>query len=272
MVRLAAFDMDGTLLTPEHRLGEKTLATLRQLEEKGVILVFATGRHYLEMKTILANIGLRSYLLTGNGTEIHDLDGQLFQDSTLPEECFTQLVNTQWQTSARMDVFRREGWFTFNDVPQILVAHQFSGFKYQYRDLRTLPAEGNHKVFFSAPHDELLQLMPQLVTAFGERVDLCFSASDCLDVMPKGINKGSALTNLTASLGIDMAECMAFGDAMNDKEMLNSVGLGLVMGNALPILKQQLPHLQVIGHCQNQAVSHFLQHWLNSPHLTYSPE
>jgi HMP-PP phosphatase len=90
--------------------------------------------------------------------------------------------------------------------------------------------------------------------------------------MPAGSNKGSALALLTQQLGIEMAECMAFGDAMNDREMLESVGMGLVMGNALPVLKQQAPHLQVIGHCQHQAVSHFLQHWLHSPHLTYSPE
>lgn len=50
MYRLAAFDMDGTLLLPDHTLGEKTLATLRELAEKPVKLTFATGRHYLEMK------------------------------------------------------------------------------------------------------------------------------------------------------------------------------------------------------------------------------
>ncbi|WP_457292101.1 HAD-IIB family hydrolase, partial [Pseudomonas azotoformans] len=74
-----------------------------------------------------------------------------------------------------------------------------------------------------APHDVLLQLVPQLESHFGGRVDLCFSAADCLDIMPAGSNKGSALALLTQQLGIEMAECMAFGDAMNDREMLESV-------------------------------------------------
>ncbi|EBD0155164.1 HMP-PP phosphatase, partial [Salmonella enterica subsp. enterica serovar Kentucky] len=64
----------------------------------------------------------------------------------------------------------------------------------------------------------------------------------------------------------------AFGDAMNDREMLGSVGRGLIMGNAMPQLIAALPHLSVIGHCGNQAVSHFLTHWLDNPHLPYSPE
>ena len=45
MARLAAFDMDGTLLMPDHRLGEKTLNTLKRLHERNVTLTFATGRH-----------------------------------------------------------------------------------------------------------------------------------------------------------------------------------------------------------------------------------
>ncbi|MGC7976842.1 HAD hydrolase family protein, partial [Salmonella enterica] len=73
-------------------------------------------------------------------------------------------------------------------------------------------------------------------------------------------------------LGLSLADCMAFGDAMNDREMLGSVGRGLIMGNAMPQLIAALPHLSVIGHCGNQAVSHFLTHWLDNPHLPYSPE
>ena len=39
-----------------------------------------------------------------------------------------------------------------------------------------------------------------------------------------------------------------------------------------PCLRAELPHLPVIGHCRNQAVSHYLTHWLDYPHLPYSPE
>lgn len=52
MARLAAFDMDGTLLMPDHHLGEKTLSTLARLRERDITLTFATGRHALEMQHI----------------------------------------------------------------------------------------------------------------------------------------------------------------------------------------------------------------------------
>ena len=41
MARMAAFDMDGTLLMPDHRLGEKTLSTLKRLRDRDITLTFA---------------------------------------------------------------------------------------------------------------------------------------------------------------------------------------------------------------------------------------
>ncbi|MCQ4010693.1 hypothetical protein FK521_29820, partial [Klebsiella pneumoniae] len=49
-----------------------------------------------------------------------------------------------------------------------------------------------------------------------------------------GCNKGAALAVLSQHLGFTLQECMAFGDAMNDREMLGSVGRGFIMGNAMP--------------------------------------
>ncbi len=127
------------------------------------------------------------------------------------------------------------------------------------------------KICFCGDHDDLIRLRIQLNEALEERAHLCFSAVDCLEVLPLGCNKGSALAVLSNHLGLSLADCMAFGDAMNDREMLGSVGRGLIMGNAMPQLIAALPHLSVIGHCGNQAVSHFLTHWLDNPHLPYSP-
>ncbi len=87
----------------------------------------------------------------------------------------------------------------------------------------------------------ILRLQIQLYEALGERAFM-FSATDCLEVLPVGCNKGAALTVLTQHLGLSLRDCMAFGDAMNDREMLGSVGSGFIMGNAMPQLRAELPH------------------------------
>lgn len=272
MARLAAFDMDGTLLMPNHHLGDETLSTLSRLRERDITLTFATGRHVLEMRHILGSISLDAFLITGNGTRIHSLEGDVLhrqdldrmsrilcciRSGTLPPACMSLMT-----TVGSPD----------KEIPSLLQAHVYSGFRYQIVDVKRIPAHQVTKVCFCGDHDSLIQLRIQLNEALGEQANLCFSAFDCLEVLPLGCNKGSALAVLSDHLGYSMAECMAFGDAMNDREMLGSVGRGLIMGNAMPQLIAELPHLSVIGHCRNQAVSHFLTHWLDNPHLPYSPE
>jgi len=182
------------------------------------------------------------------------------------------VLHSKWDTQASMHVFNDGGWFTGQARPELLQAHVFSGFHYQLCDPKRMSAQHVTKICFCGDHDDLRRLRIQLNETLGDRAFLCFSAMDCLEVLPVGCNKGAALAVLSQHLGFTLQECMAFGDAMNDREMLGSVGRGFIMGNAMPQLKAELPHLQVIGDCRHQAVSHFLTHWLDNPDLPYSPE
>lgn len=272
MVRLAAFDMDGTLLLPDHQLGQQTLASLHALHQRDIHLTLATGRHLLEMQILRQKMALPAWLITGNGTRIHDQQGNLLYAHDLPPQVAEEVIHSHWETHASLHVFNDSGWFTDRPQPALLAAHQMSGFHYQLRDLKTMPAHQVTKICFVDHHSSLCQLKTQLDAALGEQANICFSALDCLEVLPKNCNKGSALARLCDHLSLTLAECMAFGDAMNDREMLAQAGHGFIMGNAMAQLKAALPHLPVLGHCETQAVSHYLNHWLATPCLAYSPE
>lgn len=224
MARLAAFDMDGTLLMPDHHLGEKTLSTLARLSERDITLTFATGRHALEMQHILGALSLDAYLITGNGTRVHSLEGELLHRDDLPADVAELVLYQQWDTRASMHIFNDDGWFTGKEIPALLQAFVYSGFRYQIIDVKKMPLGSVTKICFCGDHDDLTRLQIQLYEALGERAHLCFSATDCLEVLPVGCNKGAALTVLTQHLGLSLRDCMAFGDAMNDREMLVSVG------------------------------------------------
>lgn len=272
MARLAAFDMDGTLLMPDHRLGDKTLSTLKRLRDRDINLAFATGRHALEMRHIVGEISLDAFLITGNGTRIHSLEGEELDRRDLAPDVAEEVLHSAWETTSSMHFFNDGGWYTGQEIPEMLKAHVFSGFRYQLYDPKRIPAHQVTKICFCGDHDDLRRLRIQLNEALGDRADLCFSAVHCLEVLPTGCNKGSALAVLSQHLGLTLQDCMAFGDAMNDREMLGSVGRGVIMGNAMTQLKTELPHLPIIGDCRHQAVSHFLTHWLDNPDLPYSPE
>ena len=118
MARLAAFDMDGTLLMPNHHLGDETLSTLSRLRERDITLTFATGRHVLEMRHILGSISLDAFLITGNGTRIHSLEGDVLHRQDLDPNVADIVLHQKWDTTASMHVFNDNGWFTGQRSPR----------------------------------------------------------------------------------------------------------------------------------------------------------
>lgn len=118
MARLAAFDMDGTLLMPNHHLGHETLATLARLRERDITLTFATGRHVLEMRHILGAISMDAFLITGNGTRIHSQEGDMLHRQDLDPAIADRVLHQAWDTRASMHVFNDNGWFTGSAIPR----------------------------------------------------------------------------------------------------------------------------------------------------------
>ena len=74
-------------------------------------------------------------------------------------------------------------------------------------------------------------LMPAFA-GFAGRAQLALSGTDWVDLMRTGVSKGGALEELCGTLGITTADCMAFGDYLNDIELLRTAGESYAMANA----------------------------------------
>jgi hydroxymethylpyrimidine pyrophosphatase-like HAD family hydrolase len=77
--------------------------------------------------------------------------------------------------------------------------------------------------------------------------------------MAGGVSKGHALEAVSHALGYSLKNCIAFGDGMNDAEMLSMAGKGCIMANAHQRLKQLHPELEVIGTNADNAVPKYLR-------------
>ena len=76
--------------------------------------------------------------------------------------------------------------------------------------------------------------------------------------MAAEVSKGHALEAVAKSLDLNLENCIAFGDGMNDAEMLEMAGKGLVMGTSHHKVKEALPNNEVIGSNEDDAVAHYL--------------
>ena len=91
-------------------------------------------------------------------------------------------------------------------------------------DLQGQPILQLTPFFTQADEDIIIPDMPHCVSA---RWHPAFT-----DITVKSANKGNALTTVAAQLGIDIADCIAFGDGGNDLSILKAAGIGVAMGNA----------------------------------------
>jgi Cof subfamily protein (haloacid dehalogenase superfamily) len=259
MYRLVVCDLDGTLLRPDHRLGDYTQRVLGRLREHGVELMLASGRHFQDIRALARQLGGHGCLISSNGAAVHDRLGQPVQLTAIEPDCAELLIRDPLFSSVHVNVYRAEDWLVGRPEPRLLVYHQYSGFAYRVTALDTLPPDGVLKVFYYGEPQLLHEIEAELLARAGDRVSTTFSLPVTLEVMARGVSKGAALARVIEPLGIGLGQVLAFGDGMNDREMLECAGKGVLMGNADPRLQAALPHLERIGTNADESVARYLE-------------
>ncbi|MCK3658179.1 hypothetical protein A4G18_05515 [Pasteurellaceae bacterium Pebbles2] len=255
-------DMDGTLLNSHHLVGDFTAATLEKLSQRGVDIILATGRGYSDVASILSKMKLENAaMVTSNGAEVHDLKGNLIYSNYLPETLAFDIMQEEFDSkNICINSYQGDEWFINVDVPMLRQYHKDSGFMYQVIDFATHHGRNTQKVFFIGRElKDLLPLEQRLKSKYGDQVSIVYSTPQCLEVMNKNVSKATALAELVAQRNYDLSQCIAFGDGMNDVEMLSEVGKGCVMQNADPRLREALPQLEQIGLNKDEAVASYLR-------------
>jgi Cof subfamily protein (haloacid dehalogenase superfamily) len=259
MPELVVCDLDGTLLNPEHRLGEYTLSVLDRLPSRGVELMLASGRHFQDVRCYAAQLSGHGCLISSNGAAVYDAQLRLLDCRPLAPYCFKALIADPLMDGVHHNVYRLDDWLVARPEPYLLGYHRDSGFAYQVTDLTAIDGYRVLKVFFYGDHDRLVEIERHIIKRFPGRVSTTFSLPETLEVMECGVSKGSALERVLKPLHIDLAHVLAFGDGLNDRELLECVGTGVIMGNADPRLRKALPQLEVIGSNADEAVARYLE-------------
>ena len=250
MYKVIATDLDGTLLNGDHQVDPFTVATVRQLEAQGLHFIIATGRHHRDVAGIRDLLGIRPYLITSNGARIHAPDDALIYADDLPAATVHRLVRPEIVGAhgrVIVNLFADQEWLIDRDAPELLRLHQDSGFGYEVTDLQQHDGVGIAKTLYIGEPADLAEVAANLQREFGDALYVTYSLPDCLEVMTSNVSKGRALKFVLGRLDEDASRCVAFGDNMNDIDLLETAGHPFMMQNANPDLITRLPNVTRIG-------------------------
>ncbi|MGP2888845.1 HAD family hydrolase [Serratia marcescens] len=249
-------DLDGTLLSSNGRISEATFEWISHWLKQDRHFIIATGRHYRNVIGYFDGLPRIPDLITSNGAMIND-------KLTFPIEkcrlnCLRQLKVLADFHEVSFSVFTEEGWHV-TEYNEMIVSHDFKAIMTPSKQFFNLNAFKG--LFFGDP-EKLLLLQNYLREGFSDYVSV--RSDECwLEIHWKEINKFAALKNFLKESKLDKKMTIAFGDGLNDVELLKGCTLGVLMDNAMPELKSILHGHPITVSNDSEGVRIFLEQFFS---------
>ena len=239
-IKLAFFDIDGTLLDSNAQLPESARQAIAQLQTQGVTTAVASGRPLFAAQQWIDALKLDGAGLFCTGALVYDpKQQQELTSAPLPFFAVQNLVDMARATKTHCELYTDRAYhiestteFTELHNRYLRIEPELGPF-----DARLL-ATPIYKVqlVFELPRDEPVyqsfrQRFPELVFAAGhgaDRPEVLFAS-----VVAAEACKQQAFNALCAYHGVSADQVLSLGDAGSDKVFLREAGLGIAMGNAV---------------------------------------
>lgn len=240
-IRLIATDLDGTLLNSAHVVTPRTERALKAAIAQGVQVIFATGKTMHSRRALVKQLDLNTPGVYSQGLVLLNADGSVRYRRDLDRETARPVITFVEERGYNLVAVAEGGTHILTErlssLTDFMIAHHEP-----YPELvgplsAVIDRVALTKLLIEIPPAELPGVRDELARLTGGKVELVRSMPQLLEVLPPGASKGDGLRRLLDDLAIDPQHVIAFGDAENDLEMLQMVGLGVAMGNATDSVK-----------------------------------
>lgn len=232
-IKIIFFDIDGTIIDMNRKqITEKMLLTLKSLKEKGIKICLASGRPPIQLPNF-PDIEFDAFL-TFNGSFCYTKDQVIHKHALLKSDVKQIIYNAQ-QLNRALSVATKDQTMA-NSIDDDLIAYYgVGGFKVDVNEHfdQTIEQEEVYQMMISGTKDEYPLMLKDVKAA-----TIAAWWNRAFDVIPKAGGKGIGVQKVLEHYGIDRMNALAFGDGGNDIEMLEAVGCGVAMGNALDEIKK----------------------------------
>ncbi|MFS0636071.1 HAD family hydrolase [Mesobacillus foraminis] len=227
--KMLFLDIDGTIITPDNTIQDSTKTAVAKTKEIGMETVLATGRPIHEIAEIGEALNVHSYIGYNGALAIYR--GETIYSEPMDPGSVQYILDTAAKYGHELVLYTdNKNYFTAMSSPKvnqfIEVFHLRQNAEYTSEVIGNIlgitiisasDQDGKYYQF-----DDEIHLSQVNIPGMGH----------CFDVIRKQVNKGVGIKFLLDRLGISPKDAIAFGDGMNDKEMLSYVGEGFAMANA----------------------------------------
>ena len=251
--------MDGTLLDSNGILNLEFFTVFKYLSSEDIMFVAASGRQYYNLLKLFSSIKDKIIFIAENGTYVL-FNSQELLIVDVPAEKAREVIREVRKIEGAYPVLCGKNKAYIEDCHPDFVKQAYT--YYEKCDVvPDLMDVTDDKFLKIAVYDFLGSAINSypVLEHFNNSLKVVVSGSNWLDVSHRDANKGNALKLIQSYFSVMPDECMAFGDQMNDAEMLSMAGKGCIMGSAHQRLKDLHPELEVIGTNADDAVSHYLR-------------
>lgn len=260
--RLIALDLDGTLLDSAHALRERAVAAVRALVDRGVLCVLASGRMYRDaVQPHWERLGLWTPVICYNGALILDPT----QGTSLAERpltpAWTRALLDYAAGDRTLNLYLDDRLYVRRPSPWTDLYTARTGSRPIFRDdlADWFAGRASTKALLLGEPATIAREAVEWRERAGGELYVTITEPEYLEFMHPGANKGWALEQVAAELGVPLPETAAFGDALNDLPLLRAAGYAVAMSNARPEL-QAVADL-IAPSCDDDGVARILERW-----------
>ena len=263
-IKLIVFDVDGTLVDDNQKLGQKTFKVIRKLIGQGLLISFATGKIFPSVEELVKKLNIKTPIILANGAIIQKPNADLVMGKFLPLEVINFILNSYREFDADLALFTPDSVFVEKDT--INTDRIKNIFKEKVNAIGSWQQVVSHfpvvckMIFINLNSQRAIdRLTNYLRENFDGKVSLSTGAPNSIEVMPAGVSKKSGLLQLLDYLKIPLDSVMVFGDQLNDFQMIECAGIGVAVGNAIDEVKNISDY--VIGTNNQEGPASFLSEY-----------
>lgn len=241
MIKLIASDIDGTLVPDgSDKINPEIFRVITQLKRQGIYFAAASGRQWKSIERLFAPVKDQIFYIAENGAYVGARGRELFTFPMKPEEIKEIIRDVRKIPDCDLMLSGKDVIYIESEN-QTFIDYLIQGYHNEVErveDLEKLDKTIIKASIYHQGYNAFQAAGSVMIPKWGAKLKVVTAGREWLDIMERSVNKGAALKEIQESLGILPEETMAFGDNLNDIELLERAKYSYAIGNAREEVKE----------------------------------